>query len=74
MSATFSERVRALVEQTCRDQGVPVQVTDERTLSQVAALLNADVAGRRALARSASTASDTTTSEAPHRTHALDRD
>jgi hypothetical protein len=70
---SWSDRVRALVEETCREQGVPLHVTDGRVLGQVAVLLGADVAGRRALARSASTAPDAAGSEAPHRTDALDR-
>jgi len=35
----WRERVRAWVERTCAEQGVPVKVTDRRVVAQVAELL-----------------------------------
>ena len=46
----------SLVEASCAEQGVPVQVTDRAAVEQVAVLLGADGGRRRAQARSASTA------------------
>lgn len=44
MSADLSwvDRVRAVVESTCADQGIPVCVTDRGALRQVVVLLSAD--------------------------------
>ena len=35
----FEERVRAWVERSCAEQGVPFKVTDRRVVAQVAELL-----------------------------------
>ena len=37
--AAMGEAARAWAEATCRDQDVPVKVTDRQTVEQVAALL-----------------------------------
>ena len=38
-SEEWRERVRAWVERTCTEQGVPFKVTDRRVVAQVAELL-----------------------------------
>lgn len=71
---SFAEQVRALVERSCAEQGVPVRVTDGATVSRVVTLLKGTEAGTRAHARSASTEPATAPSETPDRADALDGD
>ena len=69
----WSDRVRAVLEQTCAEQGVPVLVSDAAVVERVVVLLSATGAERRAQARSASTPPAAAHSEAPGRTNPLDR-
>ena len=55
---SWAERVRAVVEDTCREQGVPLRVSDREVIQHVAVLLGSAGVGGRAQARSASTAGD----------------
>lgn len=68
---SWTEQVRALVEQTCAEQGVPMRVTDGATVARVVTLLKGAEAGTRAQARSASTEPGTALSEAPDWADAL---
>jgi hypothetical protein len=43
----WSERVKAWVEQSCAEQGVPVKVTDRRVVAQVAELLRSPAQSRQ---------------------------
>lgn len=43
----LDERVRAWVERTCAEQGVPVKVTDRKVVAQVAELLRGSSAQSR---------------------------
>lgn len=71
---SFAEQVRALVERSCAEQGVPVRVTDGSTVSRVVTLLKGTEAGTRAHARSASTEPAAAPSETPDWANALDGD
>lgn len=75
MSASdWAEEVRALVERTCEEQGVPVTISDPTTVAQVVALLRGAGAGDGRKRGSASTSPAPARSEAPHRADAIDRD
>jgi hypothetical protein len=68
----WAEDVRALVERTCAEQGVPVQVTDRATVERVMVLLGRTDAGGARKRGSASTPPAPAASEAPDRLNALD--
>lgn len=69
----WSDQVRALVERTCADQGVPVVVSERSVVDRVSTLLRPDGAVGRAHARSASTPPGPSGSEVPDRADSLDR-
>ena len=69
---SWALEVRALVERTCADQGVPVVVTERGVVERVSVLLGARRTRGRAHARSASTAPGRTRSEAPHGADTID--
>lgn len=47
----WAEKVRALVESTCAEQGVPVRVADRAVVATVVTLLGVSSGGGRAHAR-----------------------
>jgi hypothetical protein len=74
VSGDFAAQVRRLVETTCADQGVPLHVTDCDTVERVVVLLSGSGGGDARKCVSAGTSPAPARSEAPHRSHALDRD
>lgn len=70
----WTEDVRVLVERTCAEQGIPVQVTDRGTVERVMVLLGRTDAGGGPKRGSASSAPAPAGSEAPDRLNAIDGD
>ena len=70
----FAAQVRALVERTCAEQGVPVQVTDRDTVERVMVLLGRRDAGGGPKRGSAGPAPAPADLEAPDRSNASDVD